>query len=128
MMNAAIDHLRPNATGPILINERDGENMHASWSKRAGDFPKSLLGIKDMLEDILRDMKVDRAIAEREPFKVFIPHAIHILLVALFGVKLATDVIGAFAGQSSACASASGGRLVDDRFSPYWKPPFDHKH
>jgi len=98
IMNAAIDHLRPNATNLILFNEGDSENMHASWSKRAGDFPKSLLGIQDVLEDILRDMKIDSAIGEREPFKIFIPHAIHILLITLFGKKLAADVIRTFSG------------------------------
>jgi hypothetical protein len=98
MMNAAIDHLCANSTGLILINERDGEDMHASRPKRAGDFPKSLLGIKDVLEDILRDMKVDRAIAKREPFKVFIPHAIDILFITFLGEKMAADVIRTFSG------------------------------
>jgi hypothetical protein len=98
MMNDAVDHLRPNAARLVLIYERHGENMHASRFESAGDFPKSLLGICDVFEDILRDMKIDRAIAEREPFKIFISHAIHILLVALFGEKLATDVVRTFSG------------------------------
>jgi len=68
MMNSAIDYFRSQASRFFFVDDWYCENVHSTRLECAGDFPEGLFGIKDVLEDILSDMEIDGAIAERKLF------------------------------------------------------------
>ena len=66
--------------------------MRSTGAKRSGNFTESGSGIKQVLEDILREVQIKALVAEAQMFKIFAANAIHDLPWGYARIVMACNV------------------------------------